>query len=263
VSITLSVVLPCHRGAAVLQRTAEVLVGYLPTVVAAWEVVVVDDGGNDFVRHPLPADPRIRTIVHPVNRGKGAAVRTGMLAATGEVRIFTDVDLPYDRELLPVILEFIHRRGFHMVVGDRSLPGSQYRQATGTRHLVSALGSWFIGSLVTGGFHDTQCGIKGVRGDVAEAIFPLVRTAGFAFDVEVIYLALKHGLDVKRLPVRLRRNASSSVRPLRDGLRAAVDIGAIKWRQLRGGYRSAALEDLPRRDVAAAMADAATAPPPA
>lgn len=257
----LSVVLPCHADAALVCRTVEVLIEYLPTVVDEWEVLVVDDGGNDFVAHPIPGHPHVIVLIHERNMGKGAAVRTGMLAARGEVRIFTDVDMPYDRELLPVIVEFIRERGFHLVVGDRTLEGSSYRPATGVRAVLSGLASWFIGSLVTGGFHDTQCGIKGMRGDVADALFPLLRTRRFAFDVEVIYLALKFGLDVKRIPVRLRRNEGSSVRPFRDAIRAGIDVGYIKWHQLRGGYQSETLTDLATADARALVARF-TSPPP-
>lgn len=250
VPVALSVVLPCHDATATVLRTVETLRGFLPAIAPTWEVLVVDDGGNSFDRTPLPDDPRVRLLHHPRNLGKGAAVRTGMLAACGEVRVFTDADLPYDRELLAVMRHYIAARGFHVVVGDRTLPGSAYVPASGVRRLMSSVGAMVIGSLVTGGFHDTQCGIKAMRGDVADALFPLVRIDGFAFDVEVIYLALKHGLDVKRIPVRLRRNEASSVRPVRDALRAGRDIATIKWHQLRGAYRSAALARLPAADVA-------------
>lgn len=242
--VELSIVLPCHAGAADASRSVATLVSYLSTIASRWEVIVVDDGSNDFRVHPLPVDPRVRLLRHPRNLGKGAAVRTGMLAAQGNVRVFTDADLPYDRELIAVMQHFIRDCGFHLVIGDRSLPGSRYEQATGTRRLLSALGSWFIGSLVTGGFHDTQCGLKAMRGDVADRLFRLVRTPGFAFDVEVVYLALKHGLDIKRVPVRLRRNATSSVRPVRDAARALGAILAIKGRQLRREYVEPELTDL-------------------
>ncbi|HLB55104.1 MAG TPA: hypothetical protein VJK71_08350 [Gemmatimonadales bacterium] len=98
--------------------------------------------------------------------------------------------------------------------------------------------------MVTGGFFDTQCGIKAVRGDIADELFQLVRIRRFAFDVELIYLALKHRLDIKRVPVRLRRNLGTSVRPFRDAFQAGIDILAIKAHQLRGRYRSEALERL-------------------
>jgi dolichyl-phosphate beta-glucosyltransferase len=251
----LSLVLPCYGAAATARRTVTVLAGYLPAHFSSWEILVVDDGGNDFAAAPLPGIPGVRLLPHARNLGKGAAVRTGMLAARGRVRIFTDVDMPYDRELLPLMAEFINRKGFHLVIGDRSLPGSVYAEATSpARRALSAIASRFIGTMVTGGFFDTQCGIKAMRGDVAEQLFRLVRVDRFAFDVEVVYLALKHRLDIKRVPVRLRRNEGTSVRPLRDGFRSVGDLLAIKWRQLRGEYRSPALEELLRAELEEASA---------
>jgi len=251
----LSVILPCFRGAPVAVRTVEALAEYLPTVIPHWEIIVVDDGGGGFDIAPLPDLPHVRLITHDRNLGKGAAVRTGMLAAQGTVRIFTDVDMPYDRELLPLMAEYITHNGFHLVIGDRRLPGSRYAPATGaSRRALSAIASGVVGSLVTGGFFDTQCGIKAVRGDVADALFQLVRTRRFAFDVEVVYLALKHGLDIKRVPVRLRRNFGSSVRPFRDAARSGVDILRIKLRQVRGEYRSPQLEEILRSESSSAFA---------
>jgi len=244
-SPSLSVILPCYAAAPLAVRSVEVLSTYLATLVPQWEILVVDDGHNDFAAAPLPDLPGVRLLRHPCNLGKGAAVRTGMLAARGQVRVFTDVDLPYDRELIPLMTEYITSRGFHLVMRDRTFPESRYAQATSlSRRALSSLASRLIGSVVTGGFFDTQCGIKAVRGDIADELFQLVRIRRFAFDVELIYLALKHRLDIKRVPVRLRRNLGTSVRPFRDAFQAGIDILAIKAHQLRGRYRSEALERL-------------------
>ncbi|NOT09022.1 MAG: glycosyltransferase [Gemmatimonadales bacterium] len=251
----LSVILPCYASAELAAKSVEVLAAYLPSVAKGWEIVVVDDGGNDFSATPLPAAPNIRLLRHDRNRGKGAAVRTGMLAARGRVRVFTDADVPYDRELIPVMAEYITARGFHVAIGDRTLPESLYSQAMPiTRRALSSVASRAIGSLVTGGFFDTQCGIKAMRGDVADELFRMVRIDRFAFEVEVVYLALKHGLDIKRVPVRLRRNLVSSVRPVSDAARGAWDLLAMKLRQMRGAYRSEALERIVTADYAAMRA---------
>lgn len=247
----LSVVLPCYAAAALAIRSAETLAAYLPAVAPTWEILIVDDGANDFDAPELARIPGLRLIKHPRNLGKGAAVRTGVLAARGRVRVFTDADMPYDRELIPLMAEYINSQGFHLVIGDRTLPGSVYGAATSpARRLLSGVASRFIGALVTGGFFDTQCGIKAIRGDVADALFPLVRIRRFAFDIEVIYLALKHGLAVKRVPVRLRRNLGTSVRPIPDAARSTVDILSIKLRQMRGQYQSEALESIVDAEIA-------------
>ena len=229
----------------------------------AWEVIVVDDGGGDFDPREWRGSPNVRLLTHSVNRGKGAAVRTGMLAARGQARIFTDVDLPFGTELLPVMQAYLRDGGFHLVIGDRTLPESSYHQSIAvTRRMASALFTGFVGRIVTGGFFDTQCGLKGLRGDVADALFPILRLDRFAFDVELVYVALKHRLDIKRIPVQLLHNETSSVRLIRDSARGAVDVGRIKANQLRGHYRSQALEQIVRRDFEAARALARTGPVP-
>jgi dolichyl-phosphate beta-glucosyltransferase len=254
----LSVILPCYRAASLALRSVNELSVALDDSGLAWEVVVVDDGGNDLAGDPWPGVANVRLLRHPVNRGKGAAVRTGMLAATGHVRVFTDIDLPFGTDLLPVMHSYLRDGGFHVVIGDRTLPGSTYHQATALpRRAASALFTSFVGRIVTGGFFDTQCGLKGLRGDVADALFPLLRVDRFAFDVELVYVALKHRLDIKRIPVRLLHNETSSVRLMRDATQGAIDVWRIKANQLRGAYGSPALEAIVRHDFETARAASA------
>jgi len=240
-----SVILPCYRAEPLARRSvAQLCAEFAPLKRGSWEVVVVDDGGGDFGPEWDEPGP-VRVVRRPRNRGKGAAVVAGMAAARGRARVFTDVDLPYDPALLRVAAEYVLNRGFHLVVGDRTLPSSAYREELGwVRRAASSLAATFIGRLVTGGFFDTQCGLKAVRGDVADLLFPLLKIERFAFDVELIYVALIHRLDLKRIPVRLRRNEQSSVRILRDCTRAAADVLLIKYHQLRGEYTSRALHAL-------------------
>ena len=243
----LSVVLPCYRSAPLAIRSVERLSDYLDDTGLTWEVVVVDDGGNDFPAEPWdPAGPA-RLIRLPVNRGKGAAVGMGMRAARGWVRIFTDVDLPYDLTLFPVMARYILDRGFHVVIGDRTLPGSSYLgDISVARRIASVIFSEFVGRLVTGGFFDTQCGLKAMRGDVADELFELRRLDRFAFDVELVYLSLRHKLDIKRIPVQLRNNETSTIRLGRDAARGVADVLRIKYHQLRGHYESSVLTGIVR-----------------
>jgi glycosyltransferase involved in cell wall biosynthesis len=249
----LSVVLPCFRAADIARASVDQVRRELDAAGVGWEVVVVDDGGGDFAPDEWHGDPHVRLVRLPVNQGKGAAVRAGMLAARGHVRIFTDVDLPFGTDRFAVIAAYLRDLAFHVVIGDRTLPGSDYRQRLGVpRRLASAVFTGFVGTIVTGGFFDTQCGLKAVRGDVAEVLFPLLRIDRFAFDVELVYVALKHRLDIKRIPVRLINNDTSSVRLLRDSLRGAVDVFRIRYHQLRGWYASPALDRIVRADFEAA-----------
>ncbi len=244
----ISVVLPCYRAAQLAHRSVAELAAWLPGRFAAWEVVVVDDGGGDFGSDWQPEGP-VRLIRLPENRGKGAAVRAGILAARGRVRVFTDVDLPYDLDLLATAASYVRDRGFHLVVGDRTLPGSSYALVVARRRrIASAVFSRFVGTFLTGGFFDTQCGLKAFRADVAEALFTLARVDRFAFDVELLYLALLHRLDIKRIPVVLRNNETSAVRLGRDSGRMLLDVARIRLHRSRGLYRSPALEAIVAAD---------------
>ena len=250
-----SVVLPCYRSATLAVESAYRLDAFFREVGMSAETIVVDDGGGDFPAQPWDPALSARLIRLPKNRGKGAAVAEGVRAAKGRVCVFTDVDLPYDLELIPVIVGYIRDYGFHVVIGDRTLPDSLYlSDLSFQRRLASELFSQFVGRLVTGGFFDTQCGLKGMRGDIAHELFRLRQLERFSFDVELVYLALKHKLDIKRIPVQLRNNETSTVRLLRDASQAVLDVFRIKWYQLRGRYRSELLENVVRTDYARVFA---------
>jgi dolichyl-phosphate beta-glucosyltransferase len=199
------------------------------------------------------------------HRGKGAAVRAGMAATTGEVCGFTDADLPFGTDMLPLAISYVTERRYHAVIGDRTLPGSRYEHVAMLRRAVSELASFAFRTLITGGIYDTQCGFKMFRGDVGREVFRLTRIDGFAIDVEVLYLFLKYRLDVKRVPVRLERNEPSSVHVVRDSVAAFREIAAIRWNWAAGRYRSpllvTSLEDDLRQDVSEA-ADRLPAPDP-
>jgi dolichyl-phosphate beta-glucosyltransferase len=242
-----SIVLPCFRSAALAIDSVRRLHAFMETTGLDWDIIVVDDGGGDF----CPGETSVGGVATLVrldhNSGKGAAVGAGMMVARGSVRIYTDVDLPYDLTLIPVIVSLVLDRKFHLVIGDRTLPDSAYRAKLSIgRRLASGVFTRIVGTLVTGGFFDTQCGLKGMRGDVAEELFRLRRIDRFAFDVELVYLALHHGLDIKRIPVQLRANHTSSVRLFRDSARGMFDVLSIKYHQLRSHYASPVLAGMVR-----------------
>lgn len=248
----MSVILPCYRAADTARSSVDRLLGALGEVGEdPWEIIVVDDGGGDFPEDPWYPDARVRLLRFARNRGKGAAVREGMLAARGRSRIYTDVDLPYGVPIMMVMARHLDEGRCHVALGDRSLPGSAYREDIGiVRRTLSSFCSTFVGTLVTGGFFDTQCGLKGFRGDIADEIFSMSRVDRFSFDVEVIYLSLRFNCNVRRYPVRLRNHdPHSTVRVIRDSMRAVIDILSIKERAIRGAYDSAELTRLLSEEV--------------
>jgi dolichyl-phosphate beta-glucosyltransferase len=247
---TISVILPSFNSAEAVKRSVDEISRFFGSDNQAWEVIVVDDGAADLTPGDLPRDHRVRLLSLPRNRGKGAAVREGMLAASGLVRVYTDADLPFGPSPFGLMVHYILARGFHVVIGDRTLRGSIYGARTSwMRRIASGVFSQFVGKLVTGGFFDTQCGLKGVRGDVAEAIFRSARIDRFAFDVELIYLALIARLDIKRIPVRLVNNNSSSIRLIRDSTRMLLDVFRMKYYRVRGTYQSDELDSIVAADL--------------
>ncbi len=240
-SVELSVILPAYNAAGHIGSSVNQLVDFLAEHGINGEIIVVDDGSGDATAQAVPSTNGVQVIRLAQNQGKGAAIRAGMRHATGAIRAFTDADLPYGTQPFLLARRYIVARGFHAVAGDRTLPGSSYHHEGPLRRSVSAVAGLTFRTLVTGGIYDTQCGFKAFRGDVAAELFRMSRVDGFAIDVELIYLLLKHRLDIKRVPVRLRYNAGSSVHVVRDSLRAGVDILSMRANWARGRYRSSAL----------------------
>ena len=236
---TLSVVLPSFHGAALLARHVPTLLAHLEQLGVSHEVVVADDGTPDEgATARIAAALGCRYVRNPTNEGKGAAVRRGMLAARGDYRIFTDCDVPYELDAFDRFLHYLDAKEYHFVTGDRTLEASSYyTEIPRLRTLGSHVYSFLVGRFVAGGWFDTQCGLKGFRAAAAEDLFRVGKIPGFAFDVELFYVALKRNYDIKRLPVRLRVQEGSSVRIVRDGLAMTGDLAVIRWHQLAGHYR--------------------------
>jgi dolichyl-phosphate beta-glucosyltransferase len=223
------------------------------------EIVVADDGSTDGTADSVDETHetgRVRVLRLP-HRGKGAALRAGIAATSGQICAFTDADLPYGLDPLPLAMSYVRERRFHAVIGDRTLPGSTYASTGMLRSAISAFASFSFRTLVTGGIYDTQCGFKVFRGDVGREVFRLTRINGFAIDVEVISLLLKYRLDIKRIPVRLEGNGPSSVRVIRDSVRAFEDIATIRWNWSTGHYRSPVLVQLLQTELRRDVDDAA------
>lgn len=256
--VALSVILPCYRAAALARQSVRTLADAFEGRVESYEIIVVDDGARDCeqVLSGIPAGPSgsVQIVTLDVNLGKGGAVAAGMAHARGDVRVFTDIDVPYGAEPVLLIERLIRTRGFHVVIGDRTFPQSRYEtELPFGRRVASSVFSFITATLVTGGFFDTQCGLKGFRGDIAESLFGLQRVDRFAFDVELLYLALKYGLEIKRIPVVLESNTTSSVRLGRDAVQTFIDVAKIKLNQMRGYYRSETLIDLVAHECAESM----------
>jgi dolichyl-phosphate beta-glucosyltransferase len=242
-----SLVMPVFNGAAFIARNLEKSREFLGSRIAKFEIVVIDDGSTDGTAdlvEELTGDC-LSLLRMPSNQGKYAALKAGMSAASGSCRIFTDADLPYDLEAVPYIEHLVNDRRFHLVVGDRTLTESETLAPSGAvRSLTTRAFSFFVRMLVTGELFDTQCGLKGFRSDVAESLFPLLTDDGFSGDVELLYVALKYNLEIRRIPVRLQRSAPSTVSLAAHSLPMLARIAGLRSNWTSGRYHSERLRSL-------------------
>ncbi len=231
----LSVVVPAYNEARRLPATLRALRGYLDRDGVAGEeheVIVVDDGSVDGTAAcALGAGdgwPQLRVLTADGNHGKGWAVRSGMLAARGEVRLFTDADLSTPIEEVTKLRARLDR-GTQVVIGSRALPDSDvevhqpwYREAMGRGY--NRLLQW----LVLPGLRDTQCGFKLFTAEAAVACFEPLRTPGFGFDAEVLLRARRLGFGVAEVGVRWRHAENSRVSPVRDSMGTFTDLVRLR-----------------------------------
>jgi dolichyl-phosphate beta-glucosyltransferase len=234
-------VLPVYDEALVLERTLARLVPHLEGLGQPFEVVCVDDGSSDgsgaLLERLAAREPRLRVHHFGENRGKGAAVRHGVLAARGERIVFMDADLSTPLGELAGFLGALDS-GYDVVIGNRRAPGARI-----TRHqpwLRETLGKGFVVLtrwLLAPGVDDFTCGFKGYRREPARAIFSRSSLDGWAFDAELVVIAQELGLKLAQLPVTWAHEDDTKVRLGRAVFVSLCDLVRIRWRRARGRYR--------------------------
>lgn len=215
------------------------LVAFLTEKQIDHEIIVVDDGSDDWEQAAAFATQHHWQFYrNPVNLGKGAAVRLGMQHASGDFRIFTDVDVPFQLDAFPTFLQAFQTAQADLVVGDRTLPESDYfDRIKMSRKISSRVFSFLVGKIMAGGNFDTQCGMKGFSARAADHIFAVAEVNGFAFDVEVLSIAVRKNYLIQPCAVRLRTSQDgSSVSLLRHTFAMLKDLAKIKRNQWAGKY---------------------------
>ena len=237
-TLRFSVVIPAYREreriAATVGSVREELADI--AVDGGVEIVVVDDGSGDGTADAALAAGADQVLELPRNRGKGAAVRAGMVSSRGRATAFIDADLAYHPSHLRTLLEEVED-GWDVVIGNRRHPRSEADGTDGIR----ALGSRIVNRLATGVLLaaplDTQCGLKGFRGDIARSLFDHARIDGFAFDIEVLHLVERSEWSLQQVPVRLvDRGGGSTVRILVDVSRLVRDLFRVRYWSSTGRY---------------------------
>lgn len=240
-AVELSVVVPAFREEGRIGRTLEDLVPALERAPRTSELVLVNDGSDDGTQavlerwrrdEPRGSLRRIAVVSHDKNRGKGAAVRTGLAASSGRWRLIMDAD---NACRVSQVERLFERAGptIGMVAGSRRSADARVTQSRG-RGVVSALFRATLRALGLAGVADTQCGFKLYRDDLARLLASHSVEEGFVFDVEHLALARAAGLGVAEVGVEWNEQAGSTVRPVRDGLRMLAGAVRIRWRLRRG-----------------------------
>jgi putative flippase GtrA len=236
--LRLSLVVPAYfeeEGIAATVERVEQALGHLRED-GGFELVIVDDGSTDATAQRAREAGADQVIAMPVNRGKGSAVRAGMLAARGRVVAFTDADLSYAPEQVLGLLEQVER-GWDVVVGSRKHDGTRTLvEARRLREIGGRVINVFTSLVLLGYYRDTQCGLKAFRSDVATVVFSRSQIDGFAFDVEVFHLVERYRFSLLEVPVELTNSARSTVRVARDASRLVRDLFRIRAAAHSGAY---------------------------
>ena len=234
----LSIIIPAHNEAQRLPPSLEQIDNFLQEQSYSTEVIVVENGSNDGTFEIAKAfEKRIPflRVFHEEARGKGLAIKRGMLEAVGQYRFLCDADLSMPIEqvnrFLPPNLESVD-----VAIGSREVPGSRRYNEPPYRHFIGRIFNTMVRWLVLPGLQDTQCGFKCFHEIVAEAVFPLQRLDGMSFDAEVLYIARKKGFKIVEVPIDWYHDPDSRVRLVKDSLRMGLDLISIRLRDLQGKY---------------------------
>lgn len=235
-----SVVIPAYNEEQRLPACLREIIPYFRDRREAYEIIVVDDGSHDetvnVVERFQVATPSVRLIKLIENRGKGCAVRTGMLEAKGVLCLFTDADgaTPI-RELER--LERAIADGADIAIGSRTMRDpTRTVQARVFRKISGSVFNIAVRGLGVTGITDTQCGFKLFRAPVARALFSTLKCDGFSFDVELLFLGQRWKYRIDEVPIHWTEQAGSKVRVVRDGRRMIYDIWTVRRNYQRGLY---------------------------
>ena len=234
--VFLSVVIPAYNEEPRIGGTLEQVIGFLSSRLYSWEVLVADDGSTDgtgrLVAELAASHPNIR-LISLCHGGKGWAVKNAMLAAQGQYRLLCDADLSVpieqvERFIPPQVGEV------DIAIGSRETAGARRIGEPNRRHVMGRVYNTLVRLLAVPRLADTQCGFKCFRGEIVPDLFQRQTMNGFAFDVEVLYLANKAGMTLREIPVDWYFRERSKVRIFQDSWSMTLDLLKIRWHHRRG-----------------------------
>lgn len=242
----ISVIIPAYNEEKNIVNTLKEVVPYLSgRFKDGWEIVVVDDGSVDstiklieeFVKIDPLAVSRVRLLKNIKNSGKGSAVRKGMLAAEGKMRLFMDADnatriSEFDK-MIPIL-----KSGGDFIIGSRWTKGAQIKERQPLlRRLFGKVHHIIVGAILGIKASDYNCGFKSFSAPAAQTLFSKQKIDGWVFDAEVLFLARKNGIKIQEIPVEWEHKSTSKVKILRDTINSLKGILTIKLNDMKGLYK--------------------------
>lgn len=246
-----SVVIPAYNEEARITSTLTQIVSFMDDFSADYEVIVVDDGSADetveIVQNYAHSHNKIRIIQNP-HKGKGYAVRTGVLDATGEFILLCDADMATPIQEIKRLLVWLKDHDFDIAIASREGVGAERKNEPYLRHIMGRVFNMIIQMLILPGIEDTQCGFKLFNKKAAHNIFKRLVLFGpdtpdtkkprvSAFDVEVLVIAKRLGFKIKEVPVSWSYVSNTKVHPVRDSINNFMDVMRIKLNDVRGLYK--------------------------
>lgn len=244
----LSIVIPAYNEERRLPRTLADITAWVAQRGEPIEVIVAENASTDHTADVVRTFQRDHPFVHLIEglpKGKGIAVRAGMLAARGRWRFLCDADLSMPVAELgkflgppaPVAMANLNRLDARNVaIGSREAPGARRFNEPAYRHLMGRVYNAVVQLLALPGLHDTQCGFKMFPAEVAEDVFRLATLKGWGFDPEVLFIARKRGYTISEVPIDWYYTSDSRVRPVHDTLQMLRDLVVIRLNDWRGVY---------------------------
>ena len=234
----LSIIIPAHNEEKRLPPTLEQVFAFLDRQNYEAEVLVIENGSTDRtyeVAQSFASQHKNLRVIHADGRGKGLAVQRGMLEARGQYRLMCDADLS-----MPIVevTKFLSRdtAEFDIAIASREAPGAVRYDEPRYRHLGGRLINLIIRLLILPGLQDTQCGFKCFRAQVADDLFKRQTLLGWSFDIELLFIARRHGYRIIEIPIDWYYRSESKVHALRDAMRMIRDIIQIHRNARRGIY---------------------------
>lgn len=235
--IFLTVIFPAYNEAGRIASCLEKTITFLKDQPCTSEIIVVENGSTDatlqIARSFQSRFPSLQ-VIHLQQRGKGAAVKHGMLLAKGSYRIFCDVDLSMPVEQVARFLQ--PELNADVIIGSREVPGAVRYNEPAYRHWIGRVFNGIVRILALPGIQDSQCGFKCFSERAAGTLFPLQTISGWSFDVELLYIARKLGFSIHELGIPWYHDAHSKVKVIRDSIQMFKDLLRIRLNDLQGRY---------------------------